>query len=378
MKKLMFLAAAAIAVVACSKTYEAEPVSEQAIGFGTWAETLTKNEYRSAGSNTFLAGDTFNVYGYKVPSVGGKTTVFDGDVVTAYDASNGTSGGTVSNWKYSTATRFWDKDATNYVFYAASPSGILTTAPAQTGLFVTSEQTFGGHDSDILIATEKTVSNAEYSSDAVQIAFNHMASRIDIKVKMDASLNAASATVKVTAASLMAVRSKGTFTVKEYNATTKKPEGDTDASAKRYLGWTADATPTTANYASNATLPLTVTAYNAYTNHAAGEITNTPGDLFTNFILMPQDLNNGQTLQLTYTIETGTSPNVNTSTFANVNIPLKNFITTDKDDNSGTAITGWAPGKYYTYYVTIGANAITFTASINEWAEETGYNYLIQ
>ena len=57
MKKLIILVAAAIAAVACSRTFDTAPAKEQAIGFGTWADQLTKA--RTAGASTFGAGDSF-------------------------------------------------------------------------------------------------------------------------------------------------------------------------------------------------------------------------------------------------------------------------------------------------------------------------------
>ncbi len=63
MKKVIILAAVAIAAIACSKTYQVDPSASKgtAIGFNTWAEQLTKT--RDQGSSTFAAGDDFAVYG---------------------------------------------------------------------------------------------------------------------------------------------------------------------------------------------------------------------------------------------------------------------------------------------------------------------------
>ena len=100
MKKLMILAAvAAIAATACTKTFEVEPTPANAIGFGSWANTLTKAEARVQGTNTFLAGDTFAVYGYKDKTSSAPVTIFDDVVVTA-------SGDPIS-WDY-TNHKFWD------------------------------------------------------------------------------------------------------------------------------------------------------------------------------------------------------------------------------------------------------------------------------
>ena len=98
----MILAVAAIALVACSKTFNTASNEGTAIGFNTWAETLTK--VRTQGSSTFANGDDFAVYGYKyVTSSDTKTTVFD-DVDVNYDGSA---------WTYS-PTRFWDQATDSY------------------------------------------------------------------------------------------------------------------------------------------------------------------------------------------------------------------------------------------------------------------------
>ena len=59
MKKLMILAVAAIALAACSKTFNTANTEGTAIGFSTWAEHLTKTGPSSVG-NTFAVNDAFN------------------------------------------------------------------------------------------------------------------------------------------------------------------------------------------------------------------------------------------------------------------------------------------------------------------------------
>ena len=111
MKKLLILAAvAAIAATACTKTFEAKPTAETPIGFGSWANSLTKA--RTPGSSTFAAGDEFEVYGYKTRP-DDIFNIFDGDVVSTTDGTN---------WTYE-SLRFWDPRATSYTFFAVSPAG---------------------------------------------------------------------------------------------------------------------------------------------------------------------------------------------------------------------------------------------------------------
>lgn len=386
MKKIMILAVAAIAMVACTKTYEVVETSQEQspIGFGTWTENMTKAESRVQGTGTFLSGDTFNVYGYKTVSAA-STNVFTGDVVTAKGAT-AEDGLTVTAWEYS-PLRFWDATASSYTFFAVSPSGKVATAPVDngvyTGLFVSTPILFGGHDNDVLVATKKVVEAAvgtpKYSNTPVEIQFNHVASLVDVKVKKDAALPAG-ATLKITAASLTGVQNKGTFTVSSYNGSNLPVIGATA------YGWAVHAESTAATYAANAALPLTVSeATTVYDGDShVGTTTGTAQDLLSSFVLMPQDLSAGsQKLHLEYKIvtqEAATEPEVveeiATSFTADVNI--KDFVVTDKDNNSADPLSAsWNPATHYTYTVTIGANAITFTASINDWTSVSGYNYLI-
>ena len=58
---------------------------------------------------------------------------------------------------------------------------------------------------------------------------------------------------------------------------------------------------------------------------------------------------------------------------------VKTFDNVDDKDNEDTIIGGWEGGKHYTFYITINANAIVFTASITDWVTpNNGYHYLLQ
>ena len=380
MKKLMILAVAAIALVACSRTFETHQATGQAIGFGTWTETMTK-----AYTSTWADGDAFSVFGTK--TVASQTVVFD-DQPVVYD-------GTTSKWGY-TPIQYWDLSASNYTFYAVLPfvdgnsdnkNDILAAEAnagdyAKEGLFVTSEITFNApttNNQDILVANKysRDKGATAMSTSSVDLVFNHMASLVDLKVKMDASLAsiANTVTISVTDADLTDIYTKGSFVVTGYDASTKKP---TYAGT---FGWTLDddTTPTEGDYPASATLPLAVTSETTYTGGNATTTTPEAQDLFTSYVLMPQDLNNNQKLTLSYTITTKDSAdNEATATYSDIEIPLKNFVKADNTSNDGTAVTGWRPGYHYTYYVTIGAAAIEFTATVNDWVDAAGgYHYLI-
>lgn len=339
----MILAVAAIALVACSKTFNTASNEGTAIGFGTWTETLTK--VRTQGSSTFESGDDFAVYGYTyVTSSDTKTTVFD-DVDVNFDGSD---------WSYS-PTRFWDQATDSYTFYAVSPTAVGTAATVdpKTGVISSASITFAGNDNDILVADEKTVAKGNYGSD-VALVFNHIASLVDFKVKKHTNLG--SATVKITSFGLSNIDNTGTFAVGTYTST----HPDVVWTATAHTG----AYSNTSGVTSVATLPTNV---------------GTSGDfVINNLVAMPQTFrtdSNIQTVSIAYTI-TDEASNVSTYTST---FNLKLFDTTDDTGNNDILIGGWEAGKHYTFIITIDAQKIVFTASITDWATpSTAYNYLVQ
>lgn len=367
MKKLMILAVAAIAAIACSRTYDTAPASEKAIGFGTWTETLTKARATANNNTAFQADDVFDIYGFK--TVGSTNhVVFNGDDVTA------TVDGSTVTWDY-TPHRFWDPAAASYTFFAALPANKLVTAPAETGLFVSDDITFDNpkaFSNDILVADKKVVNgtgaSAPYSySNPVEMQFNHIASCVDLLVKQDNTLG--NAEVKVTALSLLNISNKGAFTVTGYSENVPA------------VTWDEADTPTTLGtagvYAVPETFPITVSGKTTYADHAASGTEGTAKPIFSGYVFKPQTLvADTQKIKLSYTIKVGDEePNV----YTDIVFDIRKFQTTDTDDNSGTDITAWAPKTKYIYTITIGANDIQFSASVKNWETTVndGYHYLI-
>ncbi|MBQ9450484.1 MAG: fimbrillin family protein [Bacteroidales bacterium] len=382
MKKTLILAAvAAIAAVGCTKTYhQVDPATQgPAIGFGTWTETLTKAHDPGATTN-FAVGDNFNVYGTKLVE-STPSDVFTGTVVTKTALSPET-------WTYS-PTRFWDPNATSYTFYAVAPAGLLdgTNASATTaGAFTSEPIEFLGGDSnksdikDILVAAKTTVTKtgdpAAFIS-PVNLPFHHIASLVDLKVQKHNDLELTGEDennyikVAVTAISLTNIDGNGHFTVSTY--------GDSSpfAPVTSASTWTEEtgAAKKTYNHTSGyetVTLPTDVNAVSA----------TSPNALITKLVAMPQAFRTDnvadQTVNITYTIETCEGGNSSTTT-VNTSFDLKEFDKAqDYTNTEANYIASWLPGTHYTYIITIGANAITFNATIQEWATDTGYHYLLQ
>lgn len=240
-RNLIILAIAAIAV-GCSETDSIKEVSKQdnAIGFATYTSKQTRAENSSATAKNNLESyqESFEVWGYKNVIRNGSATkerVFNADDVDW----NSTS----SAWEY-TPTRFWDKTASSYEFYAAAPKdlgwvmadGGETYAPtAQTTTYKISLASFTldgagiaiddeaslptsvsasavmPDNKDIMISEDVTNYYA-YTSDPVNLHFIHILSRLNVGVKKDASvLPDASYTVRLKSLMVKQLIGNGSF-----------------------------------------------------------------------------------------------------------------------------------------------------------------------
>ncbi|MBO4466398.1 MAG: fimbrillin family protein [Bacteroidales bacterium] len=363
MKKLMILAVAAIALVACSKTFDTGNASEgRAISLGTWTGTMTK-----APLTTFAVNDIFDVFGYKWKGTVGSQTnpedVFDGTDVKQ------TSSGV---WEYaginSQKMKYWDASYAGYTFFAVFPAGQLAAEAGgadytQAGDFTTNQQTYDGSNEKILVAKKNTVENGSFGN-TVQLHFNHTASLVDFQFKKHSDLT--NTAVSVTAFGLSNIRTTGTYTVASYDGSNNPVGATVDGVVG--LGWTPDGTPTV-----NATPAAGVYALASAATSAAAATANV--DLLTNLVLMPQKFATGagaQSLHIEYTI-TDENSQVNTYT---ADVELGAFDTVNNTSNEDAKVPAWLPGVHYTYLITINAKAIVFTAQIDDWTTNSAFYYL--
>ena len=202
MKKQYFMMAiAATMFAACSQNEIVDEVVDstpKAIGFTTYAEGQTRAE-NSDKEYTWALQDhhtTFKVWAYKNVA---DAKVFDGDVVSYAD----------SKWGY-TNTRYWDKAASWYEFYAAAPENFNWVLNENTpdkaddyftlvgyelkgdnyniDGFTEYTNTFEDltHDVDLMIADKKKVDNFNNN---VQLDFIHILSRLNITIRKGSSIN---------------------------------------------------------------------------------------------------------------------------------------------------------------------------------------------
>ena len=373
MKKLMILAAiAAMTATACTKTFEVEPTPETPIGFGTWTNYLTKAEAREQGSNDFLAGDTFAVYGYKDKTSPAPSTVFNDVVVTA-------SGDPVS-WAY-TGTKFWDTNYDSYTFFAISPSAIGTEADgtnsstdvnAQTGAFVSRAITFAGNDNDILVADKTTVLKSTGAPNyfnnygTVELSFNHVASLVDIKVKKSPAL--ASTPVTVSAFSLDNIQNVGQLTVSAAY-TGGHPVATWSSTATTSYGPESGVTEVDIDS------PIAIAEDSDFPGDDAEDVPADATDIISSLIVKPQTFGatgvaESQQITMSYTVDS--APYTAT-------LYLADFDFIDNKAQAEDYVGSWEPGKHYVFYITIDAHAITFSASITDWTTTIlGYHYLLK
>lgn len=377
---ILIVAAVALATVSCSRHYDVNTPDPQAIGFGTWADVMTK---RTGPTDAMFAeNDNFNVFGSKVvgttPSV-----VFNGDEVTLKSLGSDASSVNDDVWEY-TPPRFWDANASGYTFYAIAPAGLVTgvtgdaiTTAATTGAFTTDQIVFDGTvATDVLIAKKTPVAPTDFNK-VVTLDFQHVGAIIDVKVKKSYTLK--EATVKVKALSLENILYKGTYSVASYKD--NSVAADENKPVVAIANWSA--TTDVQSFSTATTVPATIEAY-GYSDSSVtspeNPVNGTVSDFFTNFVVMPQTLvapngTNPQMIKITYEITTTIGE---VTTFTDKTVAFSAFDVKDNKVNTDSAVAGWNPGTHYIYTLTLDVNKIDFTASITNWETTTyGYNNLV-
>lgn len=242
MKKSYFLmAVAATMFAACSQSdvlNETKAQDEaQAIGFSTYLSKATRAENNNTAVNTTdleAHHQTFVVWSYK--------NTMDNYVLGGVRATATDNGG-VKVWKYS-PLKYWDKAATSYQFYAAAPDNGLWNLSANGGAQDDDSFYFSGFslqgtslahtthqvsfesvaDCDLMIASPCTMDRAMYGND-VQLAFNHILSRLNVTVNRGANLTTNNEKLDITSFKVYKLKKTGNFN--EASATGTELEGGT-------------------------------------------------------------------------------------------------------------------------------------------------------
>ena len=328
------------------------------ISLRSWTNNLTKA--RAVGSSAFVSGDKFYVYSY----TSGAQTPFDGTEV-SFDGTN---------WTYS-PLRFWDRNNDYYSFYGISIDNgadiddVLASHTVSTGAFTSKSLTWAGNNNDILIADSVKVLKDHYG-EQVALNFRHISALFDLKVRKGAGIGN-DGVLKITAITLENIKKTGTFSVSSY----------AEPKDSAVVAWND---LTTGSYTD-------ANGVNEVTTISGATAITTTGDqyLINNLVVIPQAFAaDAQRLKISYTITTGTGTAEQTNEFNNKTYDLILFDITDydTDDDAGTAgnqyndaenVTGWKAGFHYTYIITIDAEAINFTASMQPWQTDAGYYYIL-
>ena len=343
MKKFVLGFGLALLAVGCSNEVLVEeqqnPQEEvqTPISFATFADKQVR-------SQSVLMEDYHNtiaVYGVKENVT--VQTVFNNVTLT-----HTTPGGTPNDWAYS-PLRYWDKQAT-YEFIAFAPAAapmayeLHTDGKVTGGQFKTSDPytlvgqnlqsgtsnaeiytgfTGGtGKDTDIMLAPMVPANGT--TKGIVNFNFYHILSKLNVAVKLNASLGSS---VKVKNITITGLKDTGTYT---------------DAA-----GWTAASTLSDPDYKLQ------------FSNATGVEVSSASSLYFIESLVMPQAM--AGTLNMEYTISTGGY----SETYYYAQSLADIFTTTTFDK-----------GSNYTITFTISPSVITFDAKVSNWAtgENAGVN----
>jgi hypothetical protein len=243
-KNLLFITATALVFVGCANDSLRSDVQEEqtAIGFSTITNKQTRAENSDAAINGNLEAynTTFKVWAYKEvngtesPVLGAveganSTYTYPGQLVSHIDANANATPAITEHWEY-TPVRFWDKSATLYKFYAASPSrddwdwnnttkkvsiddfsisgyNSVTGTPA-TAVVANKVLTENLTTEDLMISTDIT-NHKTYTNAPVNLDFNHILSRLNIGVRKASTLDAF--TVYLKSIKVYNMKSNGSF-----------------------------------------------------------------------------------------------------------------------------------------------------------------------
>ena len=374
MKKIILFAAIAAMAVSCAKTGEVNPVSGKAIAFDTWTSNLTKSVHTQ-----FASGSNFAVYGYKeTEDPAAKTTVFNGDKV-SYDGSS---------WNY-TGVRFWDRTTDKYVFFAVAP---YAQNPQNQNIPLIQSM-----DVETAMRSYFGYCGAKYRQKNYLLRQEipeypcYVSEGDDVKVKKVDNLT--EAVLKIEDIELRNIRSTGHYSNVGYSNLETTLDRPTSATVNSVpgLGWTpaldSEDKPLVTNYNNEHGTPIEPLP--SIAANVGGGVNNAVS-VIENLVVMPQVLgsqvndqriSNGQKLYIKYSISFSNEKitherEINLCDFDNSDLAAT-AGRTEEEQNQGEFIFNWMPNKHYTYYLTINADIITFTASVDNWADVDTFHYII-
>jgi hypothetical protein len=350
MKKFFLIAAAAALVLSsCSKNNVSENTSESnLIGFSSYTgRSVTKADgsFVPSTSPALPSNGAFGVYCYNSGNTDFTTesTIapnFMSNVPVTY---NGSGKDDAANYTYM-PTRYWPSDGANnklsfYAYYPHGGAGIAPTVTSGLGSYLFTVQSAIANQVDFMLSD--LVANQTYTSNSakngqVDLQFHHMLTQVRFLAKTDKDYNNGTqeqTTIIITGLQLTGVNSVATLTAKNQT-------------------WGAATTPNnfTVLMASDVAKRTLTTAAKDFTAN-----NDTPNS--ETLLMVPQTIPTTAQLVVTFTYQTTgmTEPVTETKT-----IPL-----------STSRLTAWAKNQNIVYTISLGLKAITFTATVSNWEDET-------
>lgn len=358
MKKSFLLLATAALFAACASDSVRENIAEDQveIGFSTYIQkpVASKADNSSATNKNGLEAyhQNFVVNGFKNVA-NSDVRVFTNQLVTYAD----------SKWGYSPVS-YWDKSAAHYSFYAAAPQTAAwtfvnddtqgkyytisnftapgTSLPLETADAPDAAAVFGAED--LMIATDID-EHKSYTSNAVNFTFNHILSRFNIAI----STSITDGTVTLKSLTVNGIANTGSFDESEAAA----------AQAGSTARWTTASGSTTLTAVKGA--------------EGADVVVDASKQFIYQGLVIPQtaayesiklDGTSNETapyLNIEYTITTGGSNTQSYSYYYNL---------ADLFNGAETADLSFNEGWQNNLYISIGAAAISFDATVYEWATQ--------
>ena len=370
MKKVFLIAAAVVALAACSKN---EVLPSSSINNEISFNVAPRTKALASGQIKFNTDLTFQTYAYYLPD--GQTWASHTDTPKTY-IDNAEIKFVDSQWKNAGHTYYWPKQGKlTFLSWTAvkedwNNGGKLVvnynkndaTCAHDSGLKF-SFDAVNNKNNDILvaeIAADKNANVSTYLATGVPTLFKHQLSYVVFKVRTDKDYTAAGKTFKLNS-------------IKFGASLSKSADYQQIATAGVVAGWTKKTTGEQVYY-DGGDHPAVIN----YVDLTAGEATVpalTSND--TQNLYLPQTFAaDGNEVTIQYTITTTEDSSTSEGSSTSEDVVTRTF---SLNPSTGTPVfTTWEPGKKYTYTLTFSLDEITWDPAVQNWENVEAADITIQ
>ena len=371
MKKVFLIAAAVVALAACSKN---EVLPSSSINNEISFNVAPRTKALAAGQIEFNKELTFQTYAYYLPD--GQTWASHTDTPKTY-IDNAKIQFVDPQWKNATHTYYWPKQG-KLTFLSWTAVKEDWTSGGKLGVNYATTDATCAHDSglkfsfnaetdknkDILvadIAADKNANESTYLATGVPTLFKHQLSYVVFKVRTDNDYTTAGKKFELNSIKFGASLSKAA--TYQQIATTGVAAGWTETAKGEQEYYNGGANPKVINYvdltAEGATVPALTSNY-------------------TQNLYLPQTFaENGNEVTIQYTITTTEGSSISTEgPSISKDVVTKTF---SLNPSTGTKVfTTWEPGKKYTCTLTFSLDEITWDPAVQDWDPVTAADITIK